>query len=285
MASAGLRINVPHISEAHALVSLRGAQLRLLALRGRLSVYGKPVTDVPLRAGLRVVLGGRTALEVEHVSVPEIVLALEGAGLTRPLLGGVLSLALGPPLEVRAGFAPDADLVLWVDGERVWAREPVRAADAMQWQNAPGDRCLVAGDVLTVGGHELRIAAVPLGHSALSETAGGDGAMEPVELTLHYDTVHVVVGGERIVLDGIPARLVTELAIIGQPVAWEGVAQEIWGRGEPLPRLREKWDSALARLRKKLKEGKLRRELVRSNHGGQVELVLLVGDSVRGESL
>ena len=38
--TAALHIDDPRISEAHSMVSLRGSQLKLLALRGRHSVYG-----------------------------------------------------------------------------------------------------------------------------------------------------------------------------------------------------------------------------------------------------
>jgi pSer/pThr/pTyr-binding forkhead associated (FHA) protein len=43
--TATLRINEPQLSEAHALVSLRGEQLVLLALRGVVSVGGRPVSS------------------------------------------------------------------------------------------------------------------------------------------------------------------------------------------------------------------------------------------------
>ncbi|MEL6348923.1 MAG: FHA domain-containing protein, partial [Myxococcota bacterium] len=54
LAGAALRLNEAHISEAHALVSLRGDQLMLLALRGVLSVNGRPCASVVLQPGVVV---------------------------------------------------------------------------------------------------------------------------------------------------------------------------------------------------------------------------------------
>ena len=51
MRGAALCLDDPRISEAHALVSLRGSTLRLLALRGRMSVDGKPRSDAVLEPG------------------------------------------------------------------------------------------------------------------------------------------------------------------------------------------------------------------------------------------
>jgi pSer/pThr/pTyr-binding forkhead associated (FHA) protein len=45
--SAAVRIDDPDVSEAHALVSLRGERLWLLALRRRFTVSGKVVEAVP----------------------------------------------------------------------------------------------------------------------------------------------------------------------------------------------------------------------------------------------
>ena len=74
--TAALHIADPRISEAHAMVSLRGATLKLLALRGRLAVEGFAVRDVELVAGLTIALAGEVALVVERVGLPEQILGL-----------------------------------------------------------------------------------------------------------------------------------------------------------------------------------------------------------------
>jgi hypothetical protein len=52
MPTAALQLNDPRVSEAHGLVSLRGYRLRLLSLRGRFAVAGRPTTDLELEPGL-----------------------------------------------------------------------------------------------------------------------------------------------------------------------------------------------------------------------------------------
>lgn len=66
-AQAQLRLTGGGVSEGHALVSRRGGELRLLALRGRLRVRGAPLAEVPLRPALRVWLGSEVELEVVEV--------------------------------------------------------------------------------------------------------------------------------------------------------------------------------------------------------------------------
>ena len=42
MWSAALHLDDPRVSEAHAMVSIRGSELKLLALRGRFQIDGLP---------------------------------------------------------------------------------------------------------------------------------------------------------------------------------------------------------------------------------------------------
>ncbi len=51
-----MSLDDPRISEAHALLSLRGGALHLLSLRRMIAVDGKPVSGVELRRGLVVAL-------------------------------------------------------------------------------------------------------------------------------------------------------------------------------------------------------------------------------------
>ena len=92
MRSATLRLNDPSISEAHAMVSLRGSVLKLLALRGRFMVDGAPQSEVVLREGQRIELGARVLLDVLTVSIPPEVLALRAEGLPLQALPPVATL-------------------------------------------------------------------------------------------------------------------------------------------------------------------------------------------------
>ena len=54
--SAALPINDGRVSEAHAMISLREGELRLLGLRGAFALHGRPTSDLALEAGQRVQL-------------------------------------------------------------------------------------------------------------------------------------------------------------------------------------------------------------------------------------
>ncbi len=62
---------------------------------------------------------------------------------------------------------------------------------------------------------------------------------------------------------------------------WYVVAGEIWPRTRDLKVLRRNWDQCLNRLRKKLREGGIRDNLVNADGTGNIELFLLPGDSAR----
>lgn len=68
--TAQLRLDDPTVSEAHALVSRRGRELRILALRGELVVNDVPVAEATLRPRQRVHLSHDTTLFVEEVVLP-----------------------------------------------------------------------------------------------------------------------------------------------------------------------------------------------------------------------
>lgn len=122
MASARLRLNDPSVSEAHALVSLRGTQLKLLSLRGRFTIDGAPMAEATLSRGQIIELGPRVRLEVLEVSVPPHVHAIRAEGLPLRALPPVASITAHGGLE--PGFSGDAAAILWLDGEVVWLRRP-----------------------------------------------------------------------------------------------------------------------------------------------------------------
>lgn len=91
--TAQLRLADPAVSEAHALVSRRGAELRILALRGELVVNDVPVAEATLRARQRVHLSHDTTLFVEEVVLPA------DLGPAQPPTAG----ARRAPLRVKVG--------------------------------------------------------------------------------------------------------------------------------------------------------------------------------------
>lgn len=266
---AALCLSEPYISEAHAMVSLRSGELKLLALRGRFSADGKPVSQVTLRAGQRIVLASRAPLVVEDVVLPTELLVLQCEGMTPWVLQAVCSLRVGSTVELAPGFLPDADATFWTTGAQLHVRvgdEPVRM--------------LAKGSVIEVRGRTFRVGAQPLVARSHVGTWESAEVGSPLHLIVSYDTVKIVAGPHRLTLDGISARILSELAAIGAPVAWQEVAKEIWGR-EPIAEstLRDRWDTSLARLRRKLETARLRTDLVHSTGVGQVELLLGPGDT------
>ncbi len=267
---AALCLLEPHISEAHAMVSLRSGELKLLALRGRLSVDGKAAAQATLCAGQRIVLASKTPLFVEDVALPGEALALVANGLEPQLFGSVSSLELDPEPRLLNGFAPDAAAVFWTSGARLFVRiggEPSRELEV-------GEAIVIDGVTFTIALTQRDIAS----HAATLDTTEV-GA--PLHLILNFDTAHIFAGPHRLTLDGIAARIVSELAAIRAPVAWQEVARQIWGRDALTESsLRDRWDSSLARLRRKLGEARLRTNLVHSTRAGLVELVLNPGDTL-----
>lgn len=268
--TAALRLDDPGVSEAHALVSLRGESLQLLALRGRFLVDGQPAGQAVLVPGQRVRLSQETELVVEAVALPREVLALEGDGLPRQVLAGVCSLRTVPHPRLLPGHDPGAEAVLWSTGEgwrlRIGPTPP---------------RELAAGDAFTVSGRPFRAVAVALAAAAQEQTRVQGGVDAPVRVEARFDTVHLHREGAPVaVLSGHAARVVSELVALGGPAPWSVVAGEIWPGEDDRDELRRKWDVVLVRLRHRLRGAGVRPDLVRSSRSGQVELVLLPGDAV-----
>ncbi len=96
-----------------------------------------------------------------------------------------------------------------------------------------------------------------------------------------YDTVQIHrPKAEVFVLVGQLARVVSELATVQQPLAWEELARPHWPHLDDRDALRRRWDGLLGRLRDRLREGGLRPDLVTSTRIGLVELLLREGDVV-----
>lgn len=267
---AALCLNEPYISEAHAMVSLRSGELKLLAMRGRFSVDGRPASQVTLVPGQRIVLASRVALLVARVEVPSEVLAIAVEGVAPMVLAAVCSLTLTPAPELVAGFVPEAAAVFWTSGARLFARV----------EDGP-TRGLVPGDRLEVGGRAFAVVALPFVGPSHAPTQESHELGAPLHLVLNYDTVHLTTGSERLTLEGISARILSELAAVRAPLAWQEVARQIWGR-DPISEaaLRERWDSSLARLRRKLSAARLRTDLVHTTGSGLVEILLGPGDTM-----
>jgi len=284
--NAAWRLSDPRISEAHAMVSLRGSTLKLLALRGRFAVEDRPVSEVELRVGMAIWLANDLRIEVAAITLPAEVLALEGDGLASHILSNVCSLRVEPRPTLLPGLVPDADATLWHDGLG-WVVRVLGDTDASEPSSPldrPLDRPLVPGDSFQVAGRTFRAVSVALKLAGHLTTVSVGSVQSPLELILRYDNAHIQRAGDQpLVLGGNAARILSELADVAQPLSWEAIGKLIWPDDSDLIAMRRKWDASLARLRQKLRENRIRADLIRADGAGNFELLLYPGDIVDHE--
>lgn len=267
--SAALPIADARVSEAHAMISLRGQDLKLLALRGRFTVDGRSRDTLVLEAGQRITLAEGLELLVEEVSFPAAVFAIEGKGLPRVAVAGVCSLLTKPRPELVPRLVPDAPAHLWGDGEG-WCL-------SMNGVSRP----IKPGDTWEVEGRRFSAVAMSLESSGRSATHLDGGVSRKLRIVAHFNTAHIhPEGGESLPLSGLTARLLSEMVTFAGPVPWEVLARELWPAEDDVHLLRRKLDVTLSRVRARFREGRIRPDLVRSDGFGHVELFLLPGDVV-----
>ncbi|MEZ4320506.1 MAG: hypothetical protein R3F61_23700 [Myxococcota bacterium] len=268
--SAALRLDDARISEAHAMISNRGREMKLLALRGRFMVGGQTSTDIALRTGMRITLAPGLEVDVVSVSLPAAVLFVAAEGLAPRAVPGVLSLYGGVAPRIRSGWRPDAHGWLWPTGEG-W----MRSADPP----AP----VIDGDTWELEGARFRVH-LERSDPGTAPTQRGVALGQPLRVVARYDSVHLLRDGQPVVaISGRSARLVSELAVLGQPCSWEVLAVELWGDLDRT-QLRRRWDMQLQRLRQKLRSAAIRTDLVRATGNGLIELVLGPDDVVVDET-
>lgn len=248
------------------MVSIRGQQLKLLALGGRLWHRGVATSSVALETGTTFSLGHGLNFIVRQLTLPPTVLGVEGPCLVRQALGGVMSVFTRPTPQLAAGFAEDADAVMWGE-EHTWFLRP---KDGPQRPVAAGDSCVVS-DV------PLRFVAIPLGEISENTTLSGT---TPLTIVAGYDTVQVHQGETTALLSGIPARIISELVEYGVAVEWETLATSLWSPARDIASLRPRFDMALSRLRRKLRDAGVRDDFIVSSGHGHVELVLREHDRI-----
>ena len=266
--TADVRIDDGRVSELHAYVSLRGGQLVLLALRGRVRYLDRDMPRLELRTGQRIELAPEVVIDVVEVALPTHVLAIEAEGIARQVLFGVTSLIPQPSPHLVAGYLPEATALMWSDGVS-WR---VRVAGQRV-------RPLRAGDVVEVSGVTLRAVAVPGARAEAGETVPRtDG--DRLRIVSRFDSVQVWREGARepCLLSGRPARLLAELLALGGPVRWEQLADMLWGSDADAGTLRHRLDITLMKTRRLLAAAGVRRDLVTSHRNGWLELVLYPGD-------
>lgn len=269
--SAALRVDNARVSEAHALISLRGQELKMLALRGVLAVGSKRVSEVALEPGLTIELARDYALRVGEVVLPTEVFAVELPGLPPQQLGAaVYSVVASPRPGIVRGNVKEAVASLWSTGEG-W-RLQVGTEPSVE---------LVADSEWTIEDFTLRALLQPLHVASLSDTRMVGRLHKPLRIVAAFESVHIHRRGEpTLTLGGLSARIMSELVAIDGPVGWEAVAEEIWRGEADRHTLRHKWDVNVSRLRAKLRAAGIRPDLVRADGSGTFELLLLSEDEV-----
>lgn len=207
--SAALQVDDPRISEAHAIISLRGGEFWMLALRRMVAVEQKPVSEVRLAPGLTVELADGLGLTVEEVFLPQEVMAIEGEGLPRVILPALCSLRLAPDRrpQLSPRYEPDAPCQIW--------------SSAAEWRlrlaGSP-DQALLPGTAWEIGGRRFSACAVPLQQDSPLATRVQGGTHRPLRIIAAFDTVQIQRDGEpTLALSGIQARLISELVALGGP--------------------------------------------------------------------
>ncbi len=261
------------------MVSLRGATLKLLALRGRMFVEGAAHNEIALAIGQTIELAPGVGLRVEDVFLPDEILGIEGDGLARQPVHGVMSLFVRPRPRLEAGFLPEADLIVWGEDGRWRAQpkgevaRPLNAGDVFELREGRA-----AGTHATQGaGVKVTAVSIPLAEASSHATVGG---ALPVHIVANFDTAKVQQGQAMALVAGVPARLLCELVALAGPASWDVLASEIWGNDVDREQLRTRFDMGLSRLRKRLKQAGIRPDLVMTSGTGLVELVLRLGDVV-----
>lgn len=269
-ASAALCLDDGRVSEAHALVSLRGGALRLLALRGLFLVDDQLVAAVTLSAGLRVELAPGLAFRVTELALPRRVAALRGDGLQLQALASLSSLLLDPEPRISPRYEPDAVAVLWGSG------------DGWRLQRAGEEaRPLGDGEGFEVGGRRFVLDSIPLAHAGPGATEASDS--QPLTIQLAGSVVEVRRGdSEPVTIRGNGAHLIRELVEFAGPVDWYTLARQVW-RDESSgdrTRLRARLDTTLKRVRARLRDAGIGAGLLTFTQTGQVELLTQPGDRI-----
>lgn len=271
LATAAVHLDDARVSEAHAMVSLRGRELKLLALRGRFAVDGKTLNEITLIEGQQIEIASGVSIVVAEVNLPTEVLAIEGDEIPQQVIGGVCSLMVGGPrARLLSRYDPLAAAHIWSIGTG-WR---IQVGDA-------GVQALLPGDSWIAAGMAFRAVAIPLEHASQQETRLRGSIGAPIRLIANYDSVHIHRDNQVvIVLGGISARILSELVAIAGPADWDVIAGEVWRDTTNRSTLRKKWDVNLSRLRSKLRAARIRADLIRADGSGKLELVLNEDDTV-----
>ena len=279
----------PGLSEAHALISLRGAGLVILPLRGALSAHDPlagdagppspvPEAGLPLERGLELTLGPSLRLIVEDRVLPAEVLAIEGLGEGRPQLlpAAACALLAGPPLRLVGEQPPEALLYLWQTATGALVQRPGPGAPL---ELAAGQALPAPLEALRLVRRTLPAAATPLTHAE----------RPPLVVRLGLDRATLQLGGPR--GPSVELRLknfelllalvdVAELPFDSPARHHRALAEAVWGPTYS----RHAWKTLAGRVRDALAEAGLPPSLIASDGHGCWSLDLGPDDQLIDET-
>lgn len=268
-----IRLDDPAISEAHALLSWRSGELRLVALRRRFSLRGQIVEEARLFEGDEIELAPGVVLEVLEVTLPHEVLVLEGPGLPSQLLPDVAALVLGPPPSLSTRIAHDAAAILWQSPDAPPPGVKVRRSDGSE-THVGADGCILIGDL------RFTLRAVPTGAVADAAT-GRPSDREPLSVELcGEDCVRIADVARGIEFQGVQGRLLHILASARASCDWPTLAGRVWSDRADWDALRSRLDTTVSRIRRRLREVGFQPALLRTDGSGGFVLALESRDSV-----
>lgn len=269
---ADIPIPDPRVSEAHALLSLRAEAFHLLGLRGRFMVNGEVSTDTALEEGMRIELAPGAGLTVDAIQLPAAILALATPGQSPIPLPGVVSVAGQPAPTIRSGFHADASDHIFPDGE-----------EAVRISRGQLPQMIQVGNTFQVDGVPFTLQTIPLRSLSTPRTRAEGRYDAPLRIITRYDVVHIQrEGAETLILSGVGATLISEIAAQGGTADWETLARIVWPNSS-VSKLRHRLDVNLSRLRKRLSDARIRRDLLSMNGCGQAELLLHHDDTLVDE--
>lgn len=262
--TAALHLDDPRVSEAHALLSLRGRSLWLFGLRGGLRVGRTWRHEVELEEGLVLGLADDVDLEVVSVTLPSTVHALRDdqgtvTALDRPEWS-VMADGTVVPGFLREGVA-------WV-----WS-----SAGAWRLQVVGGDSgALAADETFVAANRRFTLESEPVAVADVVATVTSGWNVPPFTIdTWEQHTKIVVEGRAEVELTGNGHRILRQAARKteqGGAVHWSEVAEAIWR----VNATEQNWFTNHRRLQHRLRTLRLPPDLV-SCTGGQVRLVMRAG--------
>lgn len=267
---AALSLEDARISEAHAMISLRGQSLKLLALRGRFRVNGKVCTEVTLLTGMVIELTDGVTLTCQEISLPQTLPGLALEGLPVIALTSTLSVYIGSPPTVKHGYRPDADMCFWSFGD--------------SWRVVVGGQSpqpVSVGQTWRVGGRLVEVVDVP------TKVAEHAITRSVLRLPLHFEVIHNLVrvtreGDESLRISGIPGRILATVLKNEHQMHWQDIVDEVWPNDMSMESaLRRRFDVGVSRLRTCLRQLVAENEqLIELDGAGTLTFKLTTQDTV-----